>query len=76
MWHTENFNYFEETPSHPQKIRVWCAISRRLFGLIFFEKSDAVAIYQNMLQNFIDQLDLEELQSAYFQHDGATAHTA
>ena len=32
--------------------------------------------YQNMLQEFIDQLDPEELQNGYFQHDGATAHTA
>ena len=28
-----------------------------------------------MVQEFIDKLDPEELQSGYFQHDGATAHT-
>ena len=32
--------------------------------------------YQNMLQEFINQLDPEELQNGYSQHDGATAHTA
>ena len=28
------------------------------------------------MEEFINQLDSEELQNGYFQHDGATAHTA
>jgi hypothetical protein len=36
-WRTENPHNYTETPLHPQKIGVWCAISRRrIIGPLFF----------------------------------------
>ena len=62
---------------HYSEIGLSCAISRRrVFAPIFFEESVTVARYQNMLQEFIDQLDPKELQNGYFQHDRAVVHAA
>jgi hypothetical protein len=62
---------------HPVKVGVWIAVSRkRLIGPIFFHETlNAIRYREQILEIFINQLDDEELQNGYFQHDGATAHT-
>jgi hypothetical protein len=66
-----------ETRLHPVKVGVWIAVSRRrLIGPIFFHETiNATRYREQILEIFINQLDDEELQNGYFQHDGATAHT-
>jgi hypothetical protein len=78
MWSAENPHFYTQTPLHPQKIGVWLGMSRRrLVGPIFFRGTLTAERYRNeILQEFINQLDDEELHEGYFQQDGATAHTA
>lgn len=77
FWSTENPHEFEETPLHSVKVGVWLAVSRRrIIGPIFFHDTiNAVRYREQILEVFINQLEDEELQLGYFQHDGATAHT-
>jgi hypothetical protein len=66
-----------ESPLHSQKIGVWCALSRRkIIGLIFFTESINSKEYIKMLHKFVSKLNKEEVHGAYFQQDGATAHTS
>jgi hypothetical protein len=61
---------------HPQKIGVWCAISRcRIIGPLFFETSINAEAYQELIQQFIALLKVDEC-NCWFQQDSATAHTA
>lgn len=77
VWSAENPHVFQETQLHPLKIGMWIAISRRrIIGPVFFEDTVTAACYQQILETFINQLNDEELQRGYFQHDNATAHTA
>jgi hypothetical protein len=78
MWSAENPHFYTQTPLHPQKIGVWLGMSRRrLVGPIFFRGTLTAERYRNeILHEFINQLDDEELHEGYFQQDGATAHTA
>lgn len=79
MWTNEKpDNFFVETTLHPQKIGVWCAISRRrIIGPIFFNGTLTGERYrQEIIMPFIEQLDDEEITQGYFQQDGARAHTA
>lgn len=76
IWSTKNPHVFEETSLHPLKVGVWCAISqRRVIGPIFFEKSVDSDTYTNIIQDFIALLEEDE-RYAWFQQDGAPAHTA
>jgi hypothetical protein len=77
IWSSENPHAFVETRLHPVKVGVWIAVSRRrLIGPIFFHETvNATRYREQILEIFINQLDDEELQNGYFQHDGATAHT-
>ena len=75
-WRTENPHNYTETPLHPQKIGVWCAISRRrIIGPLFFETSINAEAYQELIQQFIALLQVDE-RNCWFQQDSATAHTA
>jgi len=76
-WRTENPHNYTETPLHPQKIGVWCAISRRrIIGPLFLESSiNAEAYHALIIQQFIALLQVDE-RNCWFQQDSATAHTA
>jgi len=53
-WITENPHNYTETPLHPQKIGMWCAISRRrIIGTLFFETSINAEAYEELIQQFI-----------------------
>ncbi len=76
VWSTNNPHVFEETSLHLIKVGVWCVISqRRVIGPIFFDKSLDSDAYTGIIQNFIALLEENE-RYAWFQQDGATAHTA
>lgn len=77
MWSTDNPHFFVESPLHTQKIGVWVAVSRRrIIGPIFYNFTVNAERYRNnILNEFVEQLDEDELQNGYFQQDGATAHT-
>jgi hypothetical protein len=75
-WRTENPHNYTETSLNPQKIGVWCAISRhRIIGPSFFETTINAEAYQELIQQFIAMLQVDE-RSCWFQQDSATAHTA
>jgi hypothetical protein len=48
---------FTETPLHPQKVGVWCAISaERVIGPIFFERTVNSDVYKDIFMTFVEQL--------------------
>lgn len=84
-WASENPRGLQQRPLHSPKVTVWCGIAKSgIFGPFFFEEHGITvtvnsARYINMFENFF----LPELQrrginrrDAWFQQDGATAHTA
>ena len=74
-WRTESPYNYTETPLHPQKIGVWCAISRhRIIGPFFLETSINAEAYQEFTQQFIALVQVDEL-NCWFQQDSATSHT-
>ncbi len=77
VWATKNPHEFIESSLHPLKIGVWCAISRkRIIGPIFFENIINSQEYLRIIQEFISELDEEEINECYFQQDGASCHTS
>jgi hypothetical protein len=72
-WATKNPHNFVESNLHPQKIGVWVAMSRRrIIGPIFFNETITAERYRNqILEVFINQQHEDELQTGYFQQDGA-----
>jgi hypothetical protein len=76
IWRTENPHNFPETPLHPQKIGVWCAVlRRRIIGPLFFETSINAEASQEFIQQLIALLKVDQ-RNCLFQQDSATAHTA
>jgi len=47
---------------------------RRTIGPIFFDATFTTAAYIEIFNNFVNQMDDEELSIGYFQQDGATSH--
>ena len=77
IWATEHPHEIHEVPLHSEKTGVWCAISRRrIIGPIFFHETLNTARYLEIVNEFVDQLDDDELRNGYFQQDGATCHTS
>ncbi len=75
-WSGENPRLFTETSLHPQKIGVWCAISRaRIIGPIFFEGVVTGEVYRNIIEQFISLLEPDDAY-CWFQQDGARCHTS
>jgi len=76
-WATEHPHEIHEVPLHSEKTGVWCAISRRrIIGPILFHETLNTARYLEIFNEFVDQLDDDELRNGYFQQDGATCHTS
>jgi hypothetical protein len=77
IWSAENTYIAHETPLHPVKIGVWCAVSRRgIVWSIFFENPINSERYNDTVHEFLGQLNGEEIAEAWFQQDSATCHTA
>jgi hypothetical protein len=84
FWGTENPRVMHEEPLHPLKVTVWCGVYvGRVIGPYFFEDDvgNTVTVtgerYRTMINGFLlPQIAELGLENMWFQHDGATAHTA
>ncbi|XP_073847016.1 uncharacterized protein [Musca autumnalis] len=73
-----------ETPLHPQKLTVWCALwAGGVIGPYFFRNNAGEAVtvngdrYRAMITDyFVPELDGMNVDELWFQQDGATCHTA
>ncbi|GFW72938.1 DUF4817 domain-containing protein [Trichonephila clavipes] len=84
IWSEANPQVFVETPLHPEKLTVWCALwAGGIIGLYFFKNDEGHNVtvngdrYRAMMTNFfIPELNNHDVQELSFQQDGATCHTA
>ncbi|GFT26257.1 putative DD41D transposase [Trichonephila clavipes] len=84
IWSEANPQMYVETPLHPEKRTVWCALwAGGVIGPYFFKNDEDhnVAVngdrYRAMITNFfIPELNNHDVQELWFQQDGATCHTA
>ncbi|GFS55398.1 DUF4817 domain-containing protein [Trichonephila clavipes] len=75
---------YVETPLHPEKLTVWCALwAGGIIGPYFFKNDEGHNVtvngdrYRAMITNFfIPELNNHDVQELWFQKDGATCHTA
>ncbi|GFW72235.1 neuroligin-1 [Trichonephila clavipes] len=75
IWSEANLQVYVETPLHPEKLTVWCAL--------FFKNDEGHNVtvngdrYRAMITNFfIPELNNHDVQELWFQQDGATRQTA
>ncbi|GFY15540.1 putative transposable element [Trichonephila clavipes] len=79
-----NPQVYVETPLHPEKLTVWCALwAGGIIGPYFFKNDEGPNFtvngdqYRTMITNFfIPELNNHDVQELWFQQDGATCHTA
>ncbi|GFV66057.1 uncharacterized protein TNCV_1440641 [Trichonephila clavipes] len=79
-----NPQVYVETPLHPEKLTVWCALwAGGIIGSYFFKNDEGHNVtvngdrYRAMITNFfITELNNHDVQELWFQQDGATCHTA
>ncbi|GFV62021.1 uncharacterized protein TNCV_4108241 [Trichonephila clavipes] len=79
-----NPQVYVETPLHPEKLTVWCALwAGGIIGPYFFKNDEGHNVtvngdrYRAMITNFfIPELNNHVVQELWFQQDGATCHTA
>ncbi|GFT04461.1 HTH CENPB-type domain-containing protein [Trichonephila clavipes] len=79
-----NPQVYVETPLHPEKLTVLCALwAGGIIGPYFFKKDEGHNVtvngdrYRFMITNFfISELNNHDVQELWFQQDGATCHTA
>ncbi|GFX02367.1 putative transposable element [Trichonephila clavipes] len=84
IWSEANPQVYVETPLHPEKLTVWCALWAGGIIRPYFFKSDEghnVTVngdrYRAMITNFfIPELNNHDVQELWFQQDGATCNTA
>ncbi|GFS76059.1 putative transposable element [Trichonephila clavipes] len=84
IWSETNPQVYVETPLHPEKLTVWCALrAGAIIGPYFFKNDDGHNVtvngdrYRAMITNFfISELNNHDVQELWFQQDGATCHTA
>ncbi|GFX86823.1 transposable element Tc3 transposase [Trichonephila clavipes] len=84
IWSEANPQVYVETPLHPEKLTVWCALwAGGIIGPYFFknDKGHNVTVngdrYRAMITNFfIPELNNHDVQELWFQQDGAICHTA
>ncbi|GFV73580.1 uncharacterized protein TNCV_1269601 [Trichonephila clavipes] len=84
IWSEANLQVCVETPLHPEKLTVWCALwAGGIIGPYFFKNDEGHNVtvngdrYRAMITNFfIPELNNHDVQELWFQQDGATCHTA
>ncbi|GFW41950.1 putative DD41D transposase [Trichonephila clavipes] len=84
IWREANPQVYVETPLHPEKLTVWCALwASGIIGPYFFKNDEGHNVtvngdrYRAMITNFfIPELNNHDVQELWFQQDGATCHTA
>ncbi|GFT63515.1 uncharacterized protein TNCV_869931 [Trichonephila clavipes] len=84
IWSEANPQVYVETPLHPEKLTVWCALwAGGIIGPYFFKNDEGHNVtvngdrYRAMITNFfIPELNNHDVQDLWFQQDGATCHTA
>ncbi|GFX48788.1 uncharacterized protein TNCV_3479721 [Trichonephila clavipes] len=84
IWSEANPQVYVETPLHPEKLTVWCALwAGGIIGPYFFKNDEGHNVtvngdrYRAMITNFfIPELNDHDVQELWFQQDGATCHTA
>ncbi|GFT68054.1 putative transposable element [Trichonephila clavipes] len=84
IWSEANPQVSVETPLHPEKLAVWCALwAGGIIGPYFFKNDEGHNVtvdgdrYRAMITNFfIPELNNHDVQELWFQDDGATCHTA
>ncbi|GFV24974.1 transposable element Tc3 transposase [Trichonephila clavipes] len=84
LWSEANPQVHVETPLHPEKLTVWCALwAGGIIGPYFFKNDEGHNVtvngdrYRAMITNFfIPELNNHDVQELWFQQDGATCHTA
>ncbi|GFU51833.1 putative DD41D transposase [Trichonephila clavipes] len=84
IWSEANPQVYVETPLHPEKLTVWCALwAGGIIGPYFFKNDEGHNVtvngdrYRAMITNFfIPELSNHDFQELWFQQDGATCHTA
>ncbi|GFY08780.1 putative transposable element [Trichonephila clavipes] len=84
IWSEANPQVYVETPLHPEKLTVWCALwAGGIIGPYFFKNDEGHNVtvngdrYRAMITNFfIPELNNHNVQELWFQQDGATCHIA
>ncbi|GFV63037.1 uncharacterized protein TNCV_3210491 [Trichonephila clavipes] len=84
IWSEANPQVYVETPLHPEKLTVWCALwAGGIIGPYFFKNDEGHNVtvnrdrYRAMITNFFTpELNSHDVQELWFQQDGATCHTA
>ncbi|GFT87869.1 transposable element Tc3 transposase [Trichonephila clavipes] len=84
IWSEANPQVYVETPLHPEKRTVWCALwAGGIIGPYFFKHDEGHNVtvngdrYRAIITNFfIPELNNHDVQELWFQQDGATCHTA
>ncbi|GFX78103.1 uncharacterized protein TNCV_972571 [Trichonephila clavipes] len=77
-----NPQVYVETPLHPEKLTVWCALwAGGIIGPYFFKNDEGHNVtvngdrYRAMITNFfIPELNNHDVQELWFQQDDATCH--
>ncbi|GFT64042.1 uncharacterized protein TNCV_2314801 [Trichonephila clavipes] len=83
IWSEANPQVYVETPLHPEKLTVWCALwAGGIIGPYFFKNDEGHNVtvngdrYRAMITNFfIPELNNHDVQELWFQQDGATCNT-
>ncbi|GFV26668.1 transposable element Tc1 transposase [Trichonephila clavipes] len=83
IWSEANPQVYVETPLHPEKLTVWCALwAGGIIGPYFLKNDEGHNVtvngdrYRAMITNFfIPELNNHDVQELWFQQDGATCHT-
>ncbi|GFX32925.1 transposase [Trichonephila clavipes] len=84
IWSEANPQVYVETPLHPKKLTVWCALwTGGIIGPYFFKNDEGHNVtvngdrYRALITNFfIPESNNHDVQELWFQQDGATCHTA
>ncbi|GFW64566.1 uncharacterized protein TNCV_3513881 [Trichonephila clavipes] len=83
IWSEADPQVYVETPLHPEKLTVWCALwAGGIIGPYFFKNDEGHNITVNgdrfraMITNFfIPELNNHDVQELWFHQDGVTCHT-